>query len=232
MTTQSSRDKTAIVIPAYNEAPVISATIQQIQAARYPNIFVVDDGSTDNTFLAAQATGAVVIKHRVNRGKGAATKTGIEAAKIFSPDFIVTMDADGQHDPMDIDSLLYPIVFQHYHVVLGTRMQSQVHMPWHKTASNKFANVVTWILYRNLVSDSQCGFRAYSRHALNTINTKADRYDYESEVIREIKLHQLMYTEVPIKTIYTPYSMHKTQRQTIANGFHTLYKMLWKTMSS
>lgn len=221
-----------IVIPAYNEEKVIHDVIREIQAAGYRNIIVVDDGSTDQTYEKAKAIPDVIaLKHSINRGKGAATKTGIEAAKMLGANIIVTMDGDGQHNPEDIARLIDPIKNNHCDVVLGTRLIDPKGMPQHKILANWIGNVVTWYFYGLWVSDSQSGFRAYSRHASELINTKTDRYEYDSEVIREIYLYKLQYKEVPIEVRYTEYSMGKIHKQSFANGLKTLYKIIWNLIS-
>ncbi len=221
-----------IVIPAYNEEKVIESVVREIQAAGYKNILVVDDGSLDHTFTLAQAIpGVFALKHQLNRGKGAATKTGIEAAKLLGADIIVTMDGDGQHNPQDIARLIAPIEKERCDVVLGTRLKNPQGMPWYKILANYIGNALTWYLYGLWVSDSQSGFRAYSRHAAELINTKTDRYEYDSEVIREIYLYKLKYLEVPIEVRYTEYSMNKAQKQGFINGLKTLYKIVWNLIS-
>jgi glycosyltransferase involved in cell wall biosynthesis len=223
--------KTFIVVPAYNEATVIQDVIAEIRGAGYDNIVVVDDGSRDDTAELAQAAGVTTLRHRLNRGKGAATKTGIEAAKLLGADIIVTMDADGQHSPEDIIRLIEPIEKNHCDVVLGTRLKNPEGMPWYKILANKIGNLVTWYFYGLYVSDSQSGFRAYSRYASELINTKTDRYEYDSEVIREIYLYKLKYVEIPIQVRYTEYSMGKVHKQSLENGFKTLYKIIWNLIS-
>ncbi|HLD09746.1 MAG TPA: glycosyltransferase family 2 protein, partial [Methylophilaceae bacterium] len=94
------------MIPAYNEAGKISAVVREVRESGYQNIVVVDDGSQDNTKQVAQLAGAICLRHRLNRGKGAATKTGIEAAKLQGADTVVTMDGDGQHSAADIKQLI------------------------------------------------------------------------------------------------------------------------------
>lgn len=221
-----------IVIPALNEAKVIGRVVKDITKCGYAKIIVVDDGSRDDTVEQATAAGAMVVSHKINRGKGAATKTGIEAAKLLSADIVVTIDGDGQHSPADIKSLISPIVKGHYDVVLGTRLKKRENqMPVHRVATNHIANFVTWTFYGLWVSDSQSGFRAYSRSALECISTSADAYDYESEIIKEIHNHHLVYKEVPISVHYTDYSMSKSNRQNTYNGFKTLYKIIWKVIS-
>ena len=227
----TSHQKIYIVIPAFNEEKVIGGVISEIKQAGYGNIIVVDDGSRDKTRDAAQAAGAIALRHKINRGKGAATKTGIEAAKLLGADVIVTMDGDGQHDPGDIQKLIAPILSGKRDVVLGTRLKNPEGMPWYKIWQNKIGNVITWYLFGLYVTDSQSGFRAYSRQAAEKINTRADRYEYDSEVIREIYVYKLKYEEIPIAVRYTAYSMGKIQKQGFVNGLKTLYKMIWNLIS-
>ncbi len=221
-----------IVLPAWNESPVLKDVLSEIQRAGYSHIIVVDDGSHDRTFEIARATsGVVALQHRLNRGKGAATKTGIEAAKLLGANIIVTLDADGQHNPANIAHLIRPIQDGSADVVLGSRLIRPKGMPWHKVLANWIGNALTWYLYGLWVTDSQSGFRAYSKRAASLINTRSDRYDYESEVIREIYLHKLRYVEIPIEVRYTGYSMGKPERQSLVNGIRTLGRMLWRFLS-
>lgn len=221
-----------IVLPAYNEEKIIQDVLREILAAGYNNIIVVDDGSRDQTYQKAkEILGVVALRHKLNRGKGAATKTGIEAAKLLGAGIIVTLDSDGQHNPSDIARLIEPIKKNHCDVVLGTRLKNPKGMPWYKIAANHVGNAITWYFYGLWVSDSQSGFRAYSRHASELINTKTDRYEYDSEVIREIYLYKLKYKEVPIEVRYTEYSMGKIQKQGFVNGLKTFYKIIWNIIS-
>lgn len=221
-----------VVIPAFNEATVIQAVIKEIQTAGYQNIIVIDDGSTDDTRAkAAEIIGKYALRHKLNRGKGGATKTGIEAAKMLDADIIITIDGDGQHDPKDIQKLIAPIIENRADVVLGTRLVDPSGMPRHKIIANHVGNFFTWFLFGLWVTDSQSGFRAYSRHAAEVINTKADRYEYDSEVIREIYIYKLRFKEIPIAVRYTTYSMGKVNKQGFINGLKTLYKMAWNLIT-
>lgn len=221
-----------IILPAYNEARILTEVIEEIRGVGYQNIIVVDDGSQDATFeVAKNIPGIIALRHKINRGKGAATKTGIEAAKRRGAEIIVTMDSDGQHNPHDISSLIEPLISGKCNVVLGTRLKNPKGMPWYKIVANHIGNALTWYIYGLWVSDSQSGFRAYSQKAAERINTKTDRYEYDSEVIREIYLHRLRYKEVPIEVRYTEYSMGKIQKQGFVNGLKTLYKIIWNMIS-
>jgi glycosyltransferase involved in cell wall biosynthesis len=228
---EENDSKIWIAIPAYNEEKVIQDVILEIKNAGYQNIVVVDDGSADNTFQKAKEAGIFAVRHKINRGKGAATKTAIEGAKKLGAEIIVTLDGDGQHDPKDIAKMIEPIQKKKIDVVLGTRLLNPKGMPVHKILANKIGNFFTWYLYGLWVTDSQSGFRAYSRRASEIINTHSDRYEYDSEVIREIYKYKLKYIEVPITVRYTEYSMGKIQKQDFLTGLKTLFKMIWGIIS-
>jgi glycosyltransferase involved in cell wall biosynthesis len=225
---QAGHNSVCIVIPVYNEAQVIRQVIEEVRRHGDYSIIVVDDGSRDDTYqMARQARDVVVLRHRINRGKGAATKTGIIAAQRLQPDVVVTMDGDGQHDPADIENLVCPILCDGYDVVLGTRLVNREGMPKIKVLANTIGNLVTWLFYGMHVTDSQSGFRAYSHYAASIIDTRADKYEYDSKVIREIKNHRLRFKEVPIQVRYTDYSMGKPQKQGFIMGLKTLWRMIW-----
>jgi len=229
---KNTETKIVIAIPAFNEAKIIQEVINEIKTAGYSNIIIVDDGSSDDTQKeASKIEGVVALKHKINRGKGAAAKTAIEAAKMIGADIIVTMDGDGQHNPKDIKKLTSPIINEGYDVVLGSRLKNSKGMPWYKIIHNKIGNAVTWYLYGLWVTDSQSGMRAYSIKAAEKINTRADRYEYDSEVIKEIYAYKLKHIEVPIEVRYTEYSMGKIHKQSLINGIKTVYRMLWNLLS-
>ena len=221
-------EKVYIIIPIYNEESVIGEVLSGVRQAGYRNIIVVDDGSWDRSYAAANSIPEVIVlRHKLNRGKGAAIKTGVLAAQYCGAEVLVTIDGDGQHDPYDIEKLIEPIMKNGFDVVLGTRMRGGTEMPLIKVLANKIGNYCTMLLYGMLVSDSQSGFRAYSRFAARTIDTKADKYEYDSKVIREINANRLKYVEVPITVRYTQYSMTKKHRQGFVNGLRTLVRMVW-----
>ena len=214
-----------IIIPVYNEDPVIKEIIAEIKKAGYENIIVIDDGSSDKSYRKAVETGVIVLRLALNRGKGAAVKTGVEAVKILGADIVVTIDGDGQHSPDDVKKMI-ELIDNGNDVVLGTRLKNSEGMPWYKILANHIGNFFTFLIYGLWVTDSQSGFRAYSKKAVDLIDTKTDRYEYDSEVIREIKRHNLKYVEVPIEVRYTEYSMNKLNKQGFKNGIKTLIKML------
>lgn len=216
-----------IVMPVYNEASVIPDVVCELREAGDFTIIIVDDGSQDNSFGVAEKLGVFAVRHKINRGKGAAVKTGIEVAKRLNADVVVTMDGDGQHDPLDIEFLVKPIVEDGYDVVLGSRLIDHDGMPVIKIIANKIGNVFTWFFYGIFVSDSQSGFRSFSKYAIQVIDTKADKYEYDSKVIREMKNNRLKFVEVPVQVRYTEYSMGKKHKQGFVNGLKTLGRMIW-----
>ncbi len=227
-TIQSQQQIIFVVIPVYNESEVIQSVIDEVLATGSYQIVVVDDGSLDETSCVIHDSAAVtVLRHKINRGKGAAIKTGIAAAILLGADIVVTMDGDGQHDPLDIEPLVDPICRGDCDVVLGSRRTDTGEMPKIKVIANKIGNLVTWVLCGIMVSDSQSGFRAYSHFATGIIDTKADKYEYDSKVIREINNNRLKFKEVSIKVRYTEYSMGKAQKQGFVNGIKTLIRMIW-----
>lgn len=216
-----------ILIPAFLEEPTIRSVVTDIQKRGYENIIVVDDGSSDNTYEQLLHTKNVIaIRHIINRGKGAGVRTGMEVAKLRNAQIVVTMDGDGQHNPDNIEALVRALD-DGTDVALGTRKENLKNMPFIKKIANFFGNFFTTILFGINVSDSQCGFRAYSRKAIDMIETTIDRYGYDTEVLREIKRNNLTYKEIPVETIYNAHSQTKAERQTFMNGIRTLIKMIF-----
>jgi glycosyltransferase involved in cell wall biosynthesis len=221
------KEKIVIVIPAYNESPVLAEVISAIKKKGYHNIIVVDDGSSDNTYEVAKGAGVIALKHFLNRGKGAAIKTGLEAAKRLNADIVVTIDGDGQHDPAEIGGMVKKIQ-EGFDVVLGSRSFKSVQMPLFNKIANYVGNVLTFLIYGLWVQDSQSGFRVFSNKALYKMNTSSDRYEYDTEVIREISQNKLSYVEIPISVRYTEYSKNKHTKQSFYNGLKTLFILIRK----
>lgn len=221
--------KRLVIIPAFNEGKVIYKTLIDLKKAIKSkgkfDILVIDDGSTDNTFSQARKAKVNVLCHRLNRGLGGALGTGFEYAKRFNYDLAVTFDADGQHHPQDLLKLIKPIENRQADIVIGTRTLSKKgQMPLDRKIINWLSNFVTFIFFAIWTSDSQSGFRAFSKKALRLIQIKTQRMEVSSEIFSEIKRHRLKLKEIPITVIYTDYSRLKGQAN--LNSFNVLYKLL------
>ncbi len=190
-----------VVIPAFNEEGSIASVVAG--AKKHSKVIVVDDGSDDDTASIAERSGAFVLRHVVNRGVGAATWTGVLYALRDGADVVVTLDGDCQHDPADIVDVAKPVIEGDADVVIGSRFKGKHWtMPWKKRIGNFILNQITYWLYRIEGTDTQSGFRAYSRLAIKKIRITVDGYGYCSEVVGEIAKHSLRLEEIPIATVY------------------------------
>jgi len=204
----------AVVMPAYNEAAVIATVLANVpRNVGFCSItpIVIDDGSDDATGAVARDGGALVIRHLTNLGVGAATITGLRAAMQLGADVIVTMDADGQHDPAEIERLVRRLLDGSLDVVIGSRLLHWNGMPPLRFAANVLLNAITFLVYGKIVSDSQSGFKAFSRQALAAMDLNAPGYDICSEMIGEICRKHLRYKSIPVRAVYTRYSQEKGQ---------------------
>ena len=209
-----------IGLPAYNEEPVIHDVVKRLKNRGYDNVLVVDDCSVDDTKEEAEKAGAKVIQHDENKGAGGATKTILNHARQEGYDHLVLMDSDGQHDPRDIKKL--EDYKDEYDFVLGVRDLSNPEVPIRRKIANRFGNFITWLYFGNWVSDSQSGFKLLNKKAIQKVTITFDGYEFCSELLGEVKKHDLRLKEVPIRVIYTDHSQQKGQ--SIMKGF----KMLWR----
>lgn len=219
--------KIVAVIPAYNEASCIADVVSRVVSC-VDAVVVVDDGSGDRTGEAARSHGACVVTHAVNRGLGASLATGFAAARRLEADAVVTLDADGQHDPDEIPKFLEALRGG-ADLVLGTRMRDPHGMPVVRRLAQWCGNAVTFLLFGAWVSDSQSGFRALSRDALARVEIRTNRMEVSSEIVAEACRLGLRLVEVPIKAIYTEYSLSKGQNFLV--GLKTLMKLVVRRLS-
>jgi glycosyltransferase involved in cell wall biosynthesis len=208
------------VVPAYNEETTIADVVAALHRAGFARVLVVDDGSRDATADAAATAGARVVRHPTNRGVGGALGTGFRAALELGASAVVTVDADGQHQARDVIAVLAPVLEGRADVVVGCRSLERGAMPRLRRCANLAANCLTFALFGTWSSDSQSGLRAFSRHALERIRVRTNGFEVCSELIGEAGRLKLRCQEVPIRTIYTPYSMSKGQ--SLGNGLRTL----------
>ena len=215
--------KTIAIIPAYNEETTIAEVLERTRPF-VTEVIVVNDGSSDRTKEICEKAGVAVISHTINRGLGAAIGTGFAAARKRGADFALTLDADGQHDPAEIPKFI-EAVNSGAEVVIGSRMiEGAKGMPWYRKVAQLIGNIATFVLFGAWVTDSQSGFRGFTRIALEKIEVKTNRMEISSELIAETHRNKLTLKEVPIKAIYTDYSLSKGQGFFV--GIKTLIKLI------
>jgi glycosyltransferase involved in cell wall biosynthesis len=196
--------KLVVMLPAFNEgesiANVVAGIPRKLNGIGSAEILIVDDGSVDDTVEQARAAGAdKVVSHGTNQGLGIAFRNGIEAALSMGADVIVTMDADGQFDSADIPRLIEPIINNQADFVTASRFHKQykAKMPWIKGLGNRiFTRIISYLLGQKF-SDTQCGFRAYSRQAALRLNTFG-RFTYTQEVFIDLVNKGMRVQEVAV----------------------------------
>lgn len=196
-----------MLIPAYNEEKYISQTIAGTKKIS-DMILVVDDGSADNTAKLAAEAGVVVIRHPKNQGKGRAKQTGFDwiLEKDFYRDFdlVITMDADGQHDPEDLLKFLEAWQKTRADVIVGNRMANAENMPFVRYWTNRIMSLINSFLAGQKLPDSQCDYRLISRQVLEKIRITGSGFEADAEFLFQTARCGFHVGFIPIKTIYVP----------------------------
>jgi glycosyltransferase involved in cell wall biosynthesis len=197
-----------VVIAAYNEVGVIARVVVEVRRCGY-TVLLVDDGSTDATAATAEKAGAVVIRHPVNLGQGAALQTGIEYALREGADVIVTFDADGQHRVANIDVMAKHNV----DFVFGSRvLGGAINIPSTRRLLLKAATWFTRITSGLSVTDTHNGLRAMTQRGAGAIRLRQNRMAHASEFLNQVSASKLKYIEVPVTIEYSAYSLAKGQK--------------------
>jgi glycosyltransferase involved in cell wall biosynthesis len=215
--------KVAIVIAAYNEEKVIKNVLEKLRGKRPEDIIiVVDDGSIDKTYEeACEVKGLYVLKHVINLGQGAALQTGIEMAKKLNVTYVVTFDADGQHDADDIDSFINVMEEEDLDIAMGSRFLSyKSNVPAFKKFVLKLSTLFTWIVSGIKLTDSHNGFRVINIAKNPNFKITQNRMEHASEIIDIIKSLDMKYKELPCHIYYTDYS--KAKGQSVVNSINIL----------
>ena len=189
------------VLPAHNEAAHIDAVVRGVRRQGFEAV-VVDDGSTDDTARVAREAGAVVLRQSPNQGKGAALTRGFSHAMERGYDGVVTMDADGQHDPASMNEFVDAYRRTGIPVLVGNRMSRPGPMPWHRRLTNRF---MSWMICRHMrqfLPDTQNGFRLYHASVLPLLRTESGGFAAESEVLLRLDEHAIRMDWVPVQAIY------------------------------
>jgi len=217
---------TYVVIPAYKAEKTIAQVIESIKKEHFSNIVVVDDGNATNKVAEiSRKHGAIVLQHAINRGYGAALRTGYEYALKAKADYIISFDADGQHHANEIINLLEPLQENKADVTLGSRfLKKKTNAPFWRRIFLKGGTVINYIFYGLYLTDSHNGFRGMTSKALKKMNFELDRMEHASEYPAEIKRNKLRYIEVPVTITYSEQTL--SDGQSTLNAFKILFKMI------
>jgi len=195
--------KILVAIPAYNAEETLPRLVAQLkETPQVSSVLVVDDGSHDNTAEVARKSGATVISFKNNFGKGASLKIAFRYAIVKGYDYVITMDADLQHEISTIPAMIDAVVQEEADLVIGSRRQDTDRMPFDRLLSNRLTSIVTSILCSRLVEDSQCGFRVLKVKALQSLKLECDKFDLETEVLLRASRHRFNIASHPIPSIY------------------------------
>jgi glycosyltransferase involved in cell wall biosynthesis len=187
-------------MPAYNEGNYIGTMV--LNTRQYVDeVIVVNDGSTDNTAEIARLAGAEVVQHPNNRGYGAAIQSILAEARKKDPDILVILDADAQHDPQEIPDIIQPIR-DGYDFVIGSRRKQAGSIPLYRRFGQRLILRSVSVLSPNRLTDSECGFRAFSRKAIATLDLRENGMAVSAETVAEVTRKNLKVTEVPISVRY------------------------------
>jgi len=195
--------KIIVGIPAFNEEKNIAVLIIQLKKIA-DKIIVCNDGSTDLTSKIAEELGATMINHEKNLGYGAAIRSIFLKSKDLDGDILVTFDADGQHRIEDINKVINPIINGESDLVIGSRFldESAKEVPRYRKVGIKVITKITNATIKKQLTDSQSGFRAYSKKVLNELNPSELGMGISTEILIKASAKNFRISEVPIKIIY------------------------------
>ena len=191
----------AAVLPCYNEGSTVAEVARGVRA-HLPTVFVVDDGSTDDTAAQSSAAGATVIRNTKNRGKGSALRSGLDRARAQGFAWALTLDGDGQHAPADIPSFFACADKMRASFVVGNRLGAPGKMPLLRRAVNRLMTALLSRLAGTPLADSQCGFRLIHLAAWAKLPLKTDHFETESELLVEFIRAGHRVEFVPVQVIY------------------------------
>lgn len=215
-----------VLIPAYNA----SATIPNVLRALAENgneapVVVIDDGSSDDTENRSGAHGAIVIRHKVNRGKGAALSTGFRwILDNTDADSVISLDADLQHDAGDIRTFLEKRMSSGANVIVGRRKCLGAGMPFSRLLSNTITSFLVSARTGVDIPDSQCGYRLIGREVLESITMESTGFEAETELLIKASSRGFRIAWVPVRTIYRNETSHMTHWTTTKRFIQTLLK--------
>lgn len=199
------RHRICVLIPTYNNAGTLERIISETLECA-PDVIVVNDGSTDNSpeIIASFGDSIISLTHRVNRGKGAALKTGLMAARSYGYEYAITLDSDGQHYPENIPDFVAAIIENKGALIIGERDLSCVDINGKSSFANKFSNFWFYVQTGRKLKDTQTGYRAYPLRHLYGLKHLTGRYEAELELLVLASWHGVEIKTIPIKVYYPP----------------------------
>ena len=219
-------DDTWLVVPLYNEAQVVREVIEDARRT-FPHIVVVDDGSRDDSAAQAEAAGAVVVRHPINLGQGAALQTGIRyVLERTDARYLITFDADGQHSVADAAAMVAAARKEDLAIVLGSRfLKGPSPVGRLKRLVLATAAVVASRTTGMHLTDAHNGLRLLRRDAAEHLNLRQNRMAHASEIIRQLGATGLPWREFPVHIAYTEYS--KAKGQSLLNSVNILVDLIF-----
>jgi polyprenyl-phospho-N-acetylgalactosaminyl synthase len=214
-----------VIIPAYNENTIIESVIRQLLPFKY-SIVVVDDGSAKSLAPLLNTLPVYFIRHKINLGQGAALQTGIDFALSKKAKYIVTFDADGQHQAIDIEKLLQLLIHDKADIVSGSRFLKGAtqHMSFMRKQLLQMARYVNYFFTGLLLTDAHNGLRAMTKEAAMQIKLQENGMAHATEILYQVKKKKLRHVEVPVNIRYTEYS--KNKGQSLLSGFRIFFDLL------
>ena len=196
-----SEPRIVAAIPCHNEEPFISDIVRMAREHVH-HVVVIDDGSSDGTSAAAEAAGATVVRHQVNKGPGMAYNSCFEAARSLEADVLITLDGDGQHLPEELPRVLAPLLSGEADLVIGSRFLEDYEIPRYRKVG---IDVITWLYNIGSpvkVVDAQSCYRGYSHRALDKLQITESGFGFSVELLVQAREQGLVIREVPISCIY------------------------------
>ena len=197
----ATRANVAALIPAYREEDHIGAVAKRAMA-QLDHVLILNDGSPDATVQRACEAGAEVLSHEVNRGKGAAIKTGLRALTERGFKYILILDGDGQHLPEEIPRFIEEANRTPSHMIVGNRMSDTEKMPFVRKLTNRFMSWQISGVCGQPIPDTQCGFRMIHRELAPLLFCESDAFDYETEMLFIAARASFKISSVPVSTVY------------------------------
>lgn len=220
----SGNSDTWLIVPCYNEGPVIRDVLSNARKT-FPNIVAVNDGSSDDSATRIHESGAWLVNHPVNLGQGAGIQTGIEFARAQAgAKYFVTFDADGQHQVHDVERMVERLRREDVDIIVGTRFgegeKKDSQVPWIKRVVLKTAVMLSPTTRKLGLSDAHNGLRAFNKTVADGLNIRMNGMSHASEIVSTIASQGWRVSEEPVDILYTEYSMSKGQ--SLINGVNIL----------